>query len=136
MKPFHLVLMLLVVAGPIAGCDSTEPTVDDNRSDEVIVPKTSVVYEVKGTYRTCAIVYHDSLGVEQELPEVPLDWSDSLKVPVDQSFLARVTATCADLEREGAATVRLFVDGLLLESALARGFGGSGTAQRLLLPSN
>ncbi|NNE47414.1 MAG: hypothetical protein HKN37_12240 [Rhodothermales bacterium] len=134
MKPFHLVLTLLLGVGPMAGCDSTEPTVDDNGGD--VTPKTSVVYEVFGTYRTCNIIYRDSLGVDQELPEEPLDWIDSVKVPVDESFLARVTATCADVEREGKATIRLFVDGLLLESASAQGYGSSGTAQRLLSPSS
>lgn len=132
MKRYYLIPFAVVALAVFAGCDSSDPTVDD--PDVVDIPKRTVIYEVFGTYRTCDITYRQANGTDSVLIDKALDWTDSVKVARNESFLARVSATCADIEQDGKATLRLTVDGLVLESASFQGYGESGSAQRLLQP--
>ena len=125
-------LLLFVLLAMAAACDSSDPTL--NGPDPIDIPTRLVVYEVFGTYRTCDITYTDADGSDFELVDEPLDWIDSVKVAVNQTFLARVSATCADIERDGKATIRLTVDGLVVGSDDVLGFGSSGSVQRQLQP--
>ena len=128
-----LIALTLVGALALVGaCDSADPGTGDD--DPIDTPMRSVVYEVFGTYRTCDIPYNALDGTEAELIDEPLDWIDSVKVEASQSFLARVAATCADIEHDGKATIRLIVDGLVVGTDDVQGFGDSGAVQRLLQP--
>ena len=129
----RLLTLIIVAAFAVLGaCDSSDSLTNDPDPGET--PKRTVVYEVFGTYRTCDITYRALDGTDTELIDEPLDWIDSVKVEANQSFLARVGATCADIEQNGKATIRLIIDGQVVETDGVQGFGDSGSVQRLLQP--
>ncbi len=127
--------LLIVASGALtvlSACDSNGSNPDNG--DNPPVPMTKIDYSVVGTYRTCQITYADEGGSDVALGEVAIDWADSVKVPQSQQFRARLSATCADVEREGKATLAIAVDGEERVSDTVIGFGASNTVEFLVMP--
>ncbi len=119
-----LALLLL----PLAACDSTE---DDGPVDPIGVSQTfEVRYLVEGTYTGdgCAIEYRkaDRSLVSLEKQELPWEVIEQVKI-TDQGdesvFNASLKSTCEDPDREGKATVSLFISGALRATQTTTGPG-------------
>ncbi|MBT8402070.1 MAG: hypothetical protein KJO98_16460 [Rhodothermia bacterium] len=129
----RLAIMLPLILGLAAvGCDSTDS--DDNGNGSTPELTTKIDYQVVGSYRTCEIVYTGETGDPVDVGEVALDWADSVKVPQNVQFLARLSAKCADLQVEGKAALSILVDGELRATDSVLGFGDSTAVQWLVQP--
>lgn len=128
-----LVIALPVIFGLAAvGCDSNDP--DDDGNGPAPELTTKIDYQVVGSYQTCEIVYTGDTGDPVDVGEVALDWADSVKVPQNVQFLARLSAKCADLLVEGKASLSILVDGELRATDSVLGFGDSTAVQWLVQP--
>ncbi len=116
----------------LQACDSSNP--ESENEGPPPEPRTKIDYTVTGTYRTCIITYAGEDGSDVNVGEVALDWADSVKVSQAQQFQARLSATCADIEREGKATLSIAVDNEVRVSDSVIGFGSSNTVQFVVMP--
>ncbi len=121
-----LPLALLVLS--LAACDSTE---DDAPVDPVGASQTfEVRYAVEGTYtgEGCAIEYRNAERSLVSLEKQVLPWEVIERVTVtDQGdlsvFNSSLKSTCEDPDREGKATVSIFISGALRATQTTTGPG-------------
>ena len=124
----HRLLLLLLVPA-LAACDARQFDGPDDAEDPAAARLTAQVrYRLEGSYATCKIVHTDPADGLVTRYEVPLPWTKTFEVTVDEKtgpFDASVEATCLDPEKSGKSTLALYVDGFEKRRDTAAGPGAT-----------
>ena len=100
----YLVLLMFVTIG----CDAITPET-----------KTTIRYEVSGTYETANIRYDNGEGGTDDYNDVPLPWSKTVEVGKDD--LIQLSAHPDWDAGSGSITVEIFREGRSIESSTSNG---------------
>jgi len=124
-------LCFILLLGPAKACDSMR----DFSEEETFSIESStyeVRYRVEGTYATCDVTFTDPASGVSKKQDIALPWEIVVTVTIDQTtgpFDASLSATCADPNKMGKSTSAIIIDGELVDTGSATGFGATSQAQ-------